>query len=170
MSTLTVPLGKTFWTFPDLKTLLAKATPWRTGDSLAGVAADSAEERVAARIALADVPLDRFLAEPLVPYDDDEVTRLIVDTHDPGDFAPVRGMSVGEFRDWLLGDEATTEALAALAPGLTPEMVAAVSKLMRNQDLIVVGARERGWMQRMLDHSVSQDVARNARCDVLIVH
>ncbi|HTH14799.1 MAG TPA: ethanolamine ammonia-lyase subunit EutB [Spirochaetia bacterium] len=141
MKALTVSLGKTFWSFPDLKTLLAKATPWRTGDSLAGVAAESAEERVAARIALADVPLERFLAEPLVPYEDDEVTRLIVDTHDPGAFASVRGLSAGEFRDWLLGDEATPEALAALAPGLTPEMVAAVSKLMRNQDLIAVAAK-----------------------------
>jgi len=131
------------WTFPDLKTLMAKASPLRSGDALAGLAAASLEESVAARIALADVPLKRFLAEPLVDYETDEVTRLICDTHDAAAFAPVAAMTVGEFRDWLLGDEADATALAALAPGLTPEMAAAVSKIMRNQDLILAGSKSR---------------------------
>ena len=129
--------------FDDLKTLLARATPARSGDELAGVAAASQAERVAARWALADVPLTAFLSEAVVPYEDDEVTRLIVDTHDPVAFAPVASLTVGAFRDWLLSEAATGEALAALGLGLTPEMVAAVSKLMRNQDLIAVAARRR---------------------------
>ena len=132
--------GQVF-TFPDLRDLLAKATPLRSGDQLAGVAADSAQQRVAARIALADLPLRTFLTEAVVPYEADEVTRLIVDTHDAAAFAPVAHLTVGGFRDWLLSDAATTEALAALAPGLTPEMAAAVSKLMRNQDLMGVARR-----------------------------
>jgi ethanolamine ammonia-lyase large subunit len=129
--------------FADLKTLLARATPARSGDELAGVAAASQAERVAARYALADVPLGAFLGEAVVPYEDDEVTRLIVDAHDAAAFAPVAGLTVGAFRDWLLSDAATPDALAALGPGLTPEMVAAVSKLMRNQDLIAVAAKRR---------------------------
>ncbi len=136
-------LAKTLYRFDDLKTLLARATPARSGDYLAGVAARSDAERVAARMALADVPLKTFLAEALVPYERDEVTRLILDSHDAAAFAPVAGMSVGQFRDWLLSDAATSEALSALAPGLTPEMVAATSKLMRNQDLIAVGRKAR---------------------------
>ncbi len=127
--------------FADLKTLLAKASPARSGDMLAGVAAASEEERMAARIALADVPLARFLEEMVVPYETDEVTRLIIDRHDAAAFARVAGLTVGGFRDWLLSDAADTVTLAALAPGLTPEMVAAVSKLMRNQDLIMVASR-----------------------------
>jgi ethanolamine ammonia-lyase large subunit len=127
--------------FADLKTLLAKAGPARSGDALAGIAAASARERMAAKMALADLPLQRFLAESVVPYEDDEVTRLIVDTHDAAAFAPVRALTVGGFRDWLLGDAADTAALAALAPGLTPEMAAAVSKLMRLQDLVAVAAK-----------------------------
>ncbi|WP_412559135.1 ethanolamine ammonia-lyase subunit EutB [Thalassospira sp. MIT1370] len=129
------------FTFPDLKTLLAKASPLRSGDVLAGLAAGSDEERVAARFALADVPLKRFLSEALVPYEDDDVTRMIIDDHDADAFAPVASLTVGEFRDWLLGDDATPEVLKNLAPGLTPEMVAAVSKLMRNQDLIAVARK-----------------------------
>nr|WP_263406600.1 ethanolamine ammonia-lyase subunit EutB [Candidatus Dactylopiibacterium carminicum] len=127
--------------FADLKTLLAKASPARSGDMLAGVAAASEEERMAARIALAEVPLARFLQEMVVPYETDEVTRLIIDHHDATAFAPVAGLTVGEFRDWLLSDAASRFTLADLAPGLTPEMVAAVSKLMRNQDLILVAAK-----------------------------
>jgi ethanolamine ammonia-lyase large subunit len=127
--------------FDDLKTLLAKATPERSGDELAGVAAQSAEERMAARLALADLPLSTFLREQVVPYETDEVTRLIVDTHDAAAFAPIAHLTVGAWRDWLLSEAATSEALSALAPGLTPEMVAAVSKLMRNQDLIVVARK-----------------------------
>ena len=127
--------------FADLKPLLAKASPARSGDMLAGVAAASEEERMAARIALAEVPLARFLEEMVVPYETDEVTRLIIDRHDAAAFARVGGLTVGGFRDWLLSDAADTVTLAALAPGLTPEMVAAVSKLMRNQDLIMVASR-----------------------------
>jgi ethanolamine ammonia-lyase large subunit len=137
----TQTLGATRYVFDDLKTLLARASPDRSGDRLAGVAARSGEERVAARMALADVPLADFRRHDLVPYDDDEVTRLIHDTHDAGAFAAVASLTVGEFRDWLLAHETTTERLAALAPGLTPEMAAAVSKLMRNQDLIAVARK-----------------------------
>jgi ethanolamine ammonia-lyase large subunit len=129
--------------FPDLKTLLAKATPLRSGDQLAGLAAESGEERVYAQMALADTPLRRFLSEAVVPYETDEVTRLIVDTHDAVAFAPVAHMTVGELRDWLLGDTADAAALEALAPGLTPEMAAAVSKIMRLQDLVTVAAKIR---------------------------
>jgi len=136
-------IGVTRYTFTDLRDLLAKATPPRSGDVLAGIAADSAQERVAAQCALADLPLAHFCEEQVVPYETDEVTRLIVDTHDFAAFAPVRSFTVGEFRDWLLSDEATPASLAALAPGLTPEMAAAVSKLMRVQDLIAAAAKIR---------------------------
>ena len=136
-------IGSTRYSFGSLRELLAKATPMRSGDVLAGVAAESAEERVAAQFALADMPLARFLEEEIVPYEDDEVTRLIADTHDADAFAPVRSFTVGELRDWLLSDEATPERLAALAPGITPEMAAAVSKLMRVQDLIAAAAKMR---------------------------
>lgn len=129
------------FTFPDLKTLLAKASPLRSGDVLAELAAQSDEERVAARFALADVPLKRFLTEVLVAYEDDDVTRMIIDDHDIDAFAPVSSMTVGDFRNWLLSDDATPEVLRNLSPGLTPEMVAAVSKLMRNQDLIAVAKK-----------------------------
>ncbi len=132
--------GRT-WAFPDLKTLLARATPRRSGDELAGIAAASDEERIAARYALADLPLSTFLHEALVPYEDDEVTRLIVDTHDAAAFAPVAHLTVGGLRDWLLSHAATPQVLAALAPGLTPEMAAAVSKLMRHQDLLLVARK-----------------------------
>jgi len=129
--------------FASLSELMARATPFRSGDALAGIAATSAEERVAAQYALADLPLRHFLDVQLIPYESDEVTRLIVDTHDTSAFAPIASLIVGEFRDWLLSDNATGEKLAALAPGLTPEMVAAVSKLMRVQDLILVASRVR---------------------------
>lgn len=127
--------------FDDLKTLLAKATPERSGDRLAGIAAETAAERMAARLALADLPLRAFLDEALIPYEDDEVTRLIIDSHDEAAFAPVAHLTVGAFRDWLLSEPADTDAMAALAPGLTPEMVAAVSKLMRHQDLVLVARK-----------------------------
>ena len=141
MATYRVTLRGTTFAFPDLRTLLARATPLRSGDELAGLAAASAVERSAAQHALAEVPLAQFLAEPVVPYEADEVTRLIVDTHDAAAFAPVHALSVGQFRDWLLRYETSGAALAALAPGLTPEMVAAVSKLMRLQDLALVAAK-----------------------------
>ena len=138
-----ITLAGTTHRFETLSTLLAKASPLRSGDQLAGVAAASAEERVAAQTCLAEVPLARFLAEPVVPYEDDEVTRLIMDRHDADAFAPVGGLAVGEFRDWLLRYETDAAALAALAPGLTPEMAAAVSKVMGNQDLILVASKVR---------------------------
>jgi ethanolamine ammonia-lyase large subunit len=134
-------IGGTLYRFPDLKTLLARASPKRSGDALAGVAAESAAERVAAQSALADLPLKVFLSEAIVPYEDDDVTRLIVDGVDCDALAPVASLTVGELRDWLLSDAATGAALAALSPGLTPEMVAAVSKLCRNQDLIAIAAK-----------------------------
>jgi len=134
-------IGGRVYRFDDLKSLLAKATPERSGDQLAGIAAESDEERMAARLALADLPLATFLREPLIPYEVDEVTRLIVDTHDSAAFAPIAHLTVGAFRDWLLSDTATTTVLTALSPGLTPEMVAAVSKLMRNQDLILAARK-----------------------------
>jgi ethanolamine ammonia-lyase large subunit len=134
-------VGRTRYAFRDLKDVMARASPARSGDALAGVAARSAEERIAARTVLADVPLARFLEEPLVPYEEDEVTRLILDTHDPAAFAPVAGLTVGAFREWLLSYDTREAELAALAPGLTPEMAAAVSKLMRNQDLVLVARK-----------------------------
>src|SRR5262245_47291360 len=134
-------IDATSYVFADLRDLLAKATPPRSGDRLAGIAAGSAEETVAARMALADVPLKQFLNEAVVPYEDDEVTRLIIDSHDIRAFAPVSSLTVGAFRDWLLSDAATPAVLANIARGLTPEMVAATSKLMRNQDLILVAKK-----------------------------
>jgi len=127
--------------FKTLRNLMAKATPPRSGDYLAGVAAVDNLERVAAQWVLADVPLKQFLNEALVPYEQDEVTRLIIDSHDSAAFAPVSHLTVGDFRNWLLSEQASTEALTAIAPGLTPEMVAAVSKIMRIQDLILVAQK-----------------------------
>ena len=127
--------------FADLRSLMAKATPARSGDYLAGVAAQSAEERMAAKMALADLPLTTFLQQPLIPYEQDEVTRLILDEHDAAAFAPLRHLTVGDFRNWLLSEAADSATLARVAPGITPEMAAAVSKLMRNQDLILVAKK-----------------------------
>ena len=127
--------------FASLRELMAKATPARSGDNLAGVAARHDTERVAAQMALADLPLAHFLQEALVPYESDEVTRLIIDSHDRAAFAPVAHLTVGGFRDWLLSDAANEASLSALAPGLTPEMVAATSKLCRNQDLILIAQK-----------------------------
>jgi ethanolamine ammonia-lyase large subunit len=127
--------------FADLRTLLAQASPLRSGDELAGIAAANAEARVIAQMTLADLPLGTFLQEAVIPYETDDVTRLIVDTHDKEAFAPIASLTVGELRDWLLSDDATSEGLAELAPGVTPEMVAAVSKLMRVQDLIYVARK-----------------------------
>lgn len=129
------------YVFPDLKTLMAKATPARSGDQLAGLGASTYEERMAARIALADVPLRDFLQNALIPYEIDEVTRLIIDTHDAAAFAPISHFTVGDFRNWLLLDTTDSVALTAAAPGITPEMAAAVSKLMRNQDLVLAARK-----------------------------
>jgi ethanolamine ammonia-lyase large subunit len=141
MSQFTHLVGPRTYTFASLGELLAKASPARSGDYLAGVAAGSREERVAAQMALADLPLTSFLNEAVVPYETDEVTRLIVDGHDAAAFAPIRHLTVGAFRDWLLGDEADDNALSRLAPGITPEMAAAVSKIMRIQDLVLVARK-----------------------------
>jgi ethanolamine ammonia-lyase large subunit len=141
MSQITHLVGSRTYTFASLRELLAKASPARSGDYLAGVAAGSSEERVAAQMALAELPLTTFLNEAVVPYETDEVTRLIVDSHDAAAFAPVRHLSVGGLRDWLLGDDADANALSRLAPGITPEMAAAVSKIMRLQDLVLVARK-----------------------------
>ena len=129
------------WRFADLKDLLAKASPLRSGDVLAGVAATSAEERVAARMCLAALPLSTFVDQATIPYEDDDVTRLIVDRHDAAAFAAIAHLTVGDFRDWLLADRTDAATLARIAPGVMPEMAAAVSKLMRNQDLIAVARK-----------------------------
>src|SRR6266446_1931671 len=134
-------LGGRTHRFRSLKDLMAKASPARSGDTLAGIAAKDDAERVLAQMALADVPLKTFLSEALIPYEEDEVTRLIIDGHDAAAFAPVAHLTVGDFRNWLLSDAADEATLAALALGLTPEMAAAVSKIMRVQDLILVGQK-----------------------------
>ena len=141
MPQITHLVGPRTYTFAGLRELLAKASPARSGDYLAGVAAGSAEERVAAQMALADLPLTTFLNEAVVPYETDEVTRLIVDGADAAAFAPIRHLTVGGLRDWLLGDGADEATLARIAPGLTPEMAAAVSKIMRIQDLVLVARK-----------------------------
>ncbi len=139
--TYSAVLGQQTWRFPDLKTLLAKASPARSGDYLAGIAAGSAQERVAAQWALADLPLREFLRVPLIPCEDDEVSRLIFDSHDAVAFSHIAHFTVGDFRNWLLSDAADTATLTAIRNGITPEMAAAVSKLMRVQDLILVARK-----------------------------
>jgi ethanolamine ammonia-lyase large subunit len=129
------------YVFNDLKTILAKATPFRTGDALAGLIAESYEERIAAQMALADIPLKTFLNEAVIPYETDAITRLIIDTHDATAFAPIAHFTVGDLRNWLLSEATDTAHLQAFSTGFTPEMIAAVSKLMRNQDLIAVAQK-----------------------------
>ncbi len=141
MMTYRYSVGAQTYQFADLKAVLAKATPARSGDFLAGVAADTYAERMAARLCLAEIPLQRFLEELIIPYETDEVTRLIVDTHDKVAFAEISHLTVGDFRDWLLSDIADSATLKRVAAGITPEMAAAVSKLMRNQDLILVAKK-----------------------------
>jgi ethanolamine ammonia-lyase large subunit len=136
-----VSLGLHTYQFSDLKTVMAKASPLRSGDCLSGVAALSNEERVAAALVLADLPLKRFLEEQLIAYEDDEVTRVILDDHQADAFAPISSFTVGDFRNWLLSDAVGDNEINSVSPGLTPEMVAAVSKIMRNQDLILVAAK-----------------------------
>ncbi len=143
MATYSHSIGGQTWRFDSLRELLAKASPLRSGDCLAGVAAASDAERAAAQMTLADVPLKQFLSEAVIAYESDEVTRLIIDSHDAAAFAPVSHLTVGGLRDWLLGDQAGEADLRALAPGLTPEMAAAVSKIMRVQDLILVAQKIR---------------------------
>ena len=141
MSSFLHTVGSKTYQFRDLKDLMAKATPARSGDYLAGLAAASAEERVAAQMALADLPLTLFLNELVVPYEQDEVTRLIIDDHDKAAFTRIAHLTVGDFRNWLLGDAADEATLTAVSPGITPEMAAAVSKIMRVQDLILVAKK-----------------------------
>ncbi|MDO6593674.1 ethanolamine ammonia-lyase subunit EutB [Neptuniibacter sp. 1_MG-2023] len=136
-----ISAGGNHWVFPDLKTVMAKASPDRSGDRLAGVAAQTSQERVAAQMVLADLPLKTFLTEALIPYEEDEVTRLIIDKHDQTAFRPISSFTVGDFRNWLLSDLADTTQLKNISLGLTPEMVAAVSKIMRIQDLILVAKK-----------------------------
>jgi ethanolamine ammonia-lyase large subunit len=131
----------TRYVFDDLRTLLARATPLRSGDRLAGLAAGSAHERAAAQLALADLPLRYFLDEAVVPYEADDVTRLIVDTHDAASFAPIAHLTVGGFREWLLSDGVDAATLASATRGITPEMAAAVSKIMRAQDLVIAARK-----------------------------
>ena len=126
-------LGSKTFNFKSLADLMAKATPKRSGDELAGVAADSSQKRVVAQMKLCEIPLKTFLTQHLISYEEDEVTRLIIDEHDAQSFETISHLSVGDFRNWLLSDEATPEVLKNLQAGLTPEMVAAVSKIMRNQ-------------------------------------
>ncbi|QEW23273.1 Ethanolamine ammonia-lyase heavy chain (plasmid) [Paracoccaceae bacterium] len=141
MPSYTATAGQQTFRYTSLAAVLAAATPARSGDELAGLAAETEAHRVAARFVLADLPLVEFLNEALIPYETDEVTRLIIDSHDKAAFAPLASMTVGDLRDWLLSDAADARALARVAKGLTPEMVAAVSKLMRNQDLIAVARK-----------------------------
>ena len=134
-------LGTKTYQFADLADLMAKATPARSGDRLAGVIAESAEQRAVAQLLLSEVSLKTFLNEVLVPYEEDEVTRLIIDEHDVNAFEPISHMTVGDFRNWLLSDKASSEMLSQIRAGVTPEMAAAVSKIMRNQDLILVAQK-----------------------------
>lgn len=127
--------------FEDLKAVLAKASPFRSGDVLAGVAAKNYEERVAAQFCLADIPLKTFLTETIIPYETDEITRLIIDDHDAETFSSIAHLTVGGFRDWLLLESTDSQTLALIKNAVTPEMAAAVSKLMRNQDLILVASK-----------------------------
>jgi ethanolamine ammonia-lyase large subunit len=137
----TIDLAEQRFQFKDLKTLLAKATPSRSGDCLAGVAAQSMIERAAAQMRLAEVPLKHFLNEALIPYESDEVTRLIIDGHDSDAFASISHFTVGDFRNWLLSEQATQSTLQSISSGLTPEIVAATSKIMRVQDLVLVAQK-----------------------------
>ncbi|KRW57547.1 ethanolamine ammonia-lyase subunit EutB [Pseudomonas sp. TTU2014-080ASC] len=143
MSSFQHSIGGTTYRFDSIREVMNKASPARSGDYLAGVAASTAGERVAAQMTLAEIPLKQFLTEALIPYESDEVTRLIIDSHDAAAFAPVSHLTVGDFRNWLLSDAANEDSLRALAPGLTPEMAAAVSKIMRVQDLVLVAQKIR---------------------------
>ncbi|WP_211475724.1 ethanolamine ammonia-lyase subunit EutB [Commensalibacter intestini] len=134
-------LANQTWVFEDLKTVMAKASPLRSGDVLAGVAASCDEERAAAKMALADIPLKTFLEDQLIPYEQDEVTRLIVDSHDKENFQHISHLTVGDFRNWILDDTTTPQMITSASPAITPEMAAAVSKLMRNQDLIIAAKK-----------------------------
>lgn len=141
MSNYRYQLGSHVYQFASLADLMAKASPLRSGDQLAGVAALSSEQRVVAQMLLADLPLKDFLQETLIPYESDEITRLIIDEHDKAAFAEIAHLTVGDFRNWLLKETTTAVQLARIRSGITPEMAAAVSKIMRNQDLILVAKK-----------------------------
>ena len=134
-------IDQAIYRFADLKALLAKASPARSGDYLAGIGAATAVERMAARLSLAELPLRELVASPLIPYERDEVTRLICDRHPARLFEEIAHLTVGDFRNWLLLESTDEATLARLAPAITPEVAAAVSKLMRNQDLILVARK-----------------------------
>lgn len=136
-------LGNRTYNFKNLAELMAKATPKRSGDILAQVAASSSQERVVAQMKLAETPLKNFLNEALIPYEKDEITRLILDEHNKEAFSLISHMTVGDFRNWLLSDETTTDIIKSVQDGFTPEMVAAVSKIMRNQELILVAKKQK---------------------------
>lgn len=141
MSNYKYTLGNRTYTFKNLADLMAKATPKRSGDLLAGVSALSSQERVIAQMRLSEVPLKTFLTEALIPYENDEITRLIIDEHDIEAFEAISHLTVGDFRNWLLSDSTTVELIKQVRDGITPEMAAAVSKIMRNQDLIIVAKK-----------------------------
>nr|BFD32206.1 ethanolamine ammonia-lyase subunit EutB [Pigmentibacter ruber] len=137
----TTVIQNKIYNFSSLKEVMAKSSPERSGDLLAQIAANSYEERMAAKIVLAGVPLKQFLTEVLIPYEEDEITRLIIDKHDNLAFQKISHLTIGDFREWLLSDDADSDTLLKISKGLTPEMVAAVSKIMRNQDLILVAKK-----------------------------
>jgi ethanolamine ammonia-lyase large subunit len=141
MSNYRYQLGCHVYKFNDLADVMAKASPLRSGDQLAGIAAFSSEQRAVAQMLLADLPLKTFLQEVLISYEDDEVTRLIIDDHNMSVFAEIAHFTVGDFRNWLLQETTTATELTRIRSGITPEMVAAVSKIMRNQDLILVAKK-----------------------------
>ncbi len=134
-------IGSQTYLFDNLKEVLAKASPLRSGDEAAGIAAGSNEERVAAQMTLANLPLTAFLNEAVIAYEEDEVTRLIYDQHKAQQFSTISHHTVGSFREWLLNDGTSGETIASIREGFTPEMIAAVSKIMRNQDLILVAQK-----------------------------
>ena len=136
-------VGNFNYSFPDLKTVLAKATPEKSGDQMAGLAAQSEQERIAAKLVLADIPLKQFLQEEIIPSESDAVSQLIQDSFDAQAFQPISHLTVGEFRNWLLDYQTDGEKIAQISPGLTPEMIAAVSKIMANQDLILAASKIR---------------------------
>ncbi|WP_298942153.1 ethanolamine ammonia-lyase subunit EutB [uncultured Psychromonas sp.] len=141
MSNYRYQLGSHVYRFDNLADLMAKASPMRSGDQLAGVAAMSSEQRAVAQMLLAELPLKTFLEETLIPYEKDEITRLIIDDHDAAAFSEISHLTVGDFRNWLLQETTTEVDFKRIRAGITPEMVAAVSKIMRNQDLILVAKK-----------------------------
>jgi ethanolamine ammonia-lyase large subunit len=129
--------------FSDLRELFAKASEEKSGDQLAGIAARSERERVAAKRKLADLPLDDIVQRPLIDPSNDDVTRLILETYDPQSFRPLASMTVGEFREFLLDDATTDLQIQQLQSAIIPEIAAAVAKLMSNKDLVLAAARIR---------------------------